>query len=297
MVSKRNAPLADSSISVILPALNRHDLIAEAVRSAHEELDASDEIVIVDDASTPPIALEMLEAVRPAVRLVRSEVNRGPAGARNLGLAHARGSLIAFLDSDDCWLPGKITAQRRMLAATNKRVITIGCGWREMDTKHFLSERFPRPSLERGDFFAGCWFAPGSTLLAPASVFHQIGGFDERLRRLEDYEWFMRFALAGGQLLVADMLGVQLARGYNAAPQNVEAAAALITAKIAAMPQLKADERRNALSYLDLERARAFANAGIWSKTAWALGRSFLRCPRRRLALRPWWTTDGTHVQ
>jgi hypothetical protein len=73
----------------------------------------------------------------------------------------------------------------------------------------------PREAASPGEFACGCWFAPGSTMLFRKELFERIGPFDAKLPRLEDYDWFMRFALAGGRLKVWDAAAaVVRPRGY-----------------------------------------------------------------------------------
>ena len=104
------APLA---VSVIIPTYNRADLVPRAIRSALAALSPGDEIIVADDGSTDG-TYAAVEAFGPPVRLLRLD-HAGAGMARNAGLAAARGPLVAFLDSDDEWLPDKITLQRTFL--------------------------------------------------------------------------------------------------------------------------------------------------------------------------------------
>ncbi len=100
-------------VSVIIPTYNRAHLIARAIRSTIAALDADDEIIVVDDASTDRTAA-VVSAYSDRVRYVLA--NHGGAGAaRNCGLPHATGDLVAFLDSDDEWDADKIRLQRTFL--------------------------------------------------------------------------------------------------------------------------------------------------------------------------------------
>jgi glycosyltransferase involved in cell wall biosynthesis len=269
------------NVSVIIPVFGRQASLSLAILSAAAQLSADDEILVVDDGSSPPIVLPAIDSFAAPVRLLRSEVNRGAAGARNLGLAHAQKPLVAFLDSDDVWLEGKLAAQRRLLA--------VACGWQETEGGRVVRRRAPAPSRSRSDFFAGCWFCPGTTLLTRRSAFELCGPLPEGLRRLEDLEWFLRFALAGGRLLVADIMGASIARGGNARPAAVEEAADRIIRGLAAMPGVTRRERGELLAYLDLERAAAHGNVGDFIARARFLTLSLLRRPRLTIPLKNWW--------
>jgi len=92
-------------ISVIIPTFNRKDFVCEALDSVmSQEGGAEFETVVVDDASTDGTR-ERISEVYPHVRYERFEKNRGVSAARNRGIELARGEIIAFLDSDDVWMP------------------------------------------------------------------------------------------------------------------------------------------------------------------------------------------------
>ena len=115
-------------VSVILPAYNRADLVGRAIDSVLAQTWQDLELIVVDDCSTDDTraALERYRDT-PRVRLVFSDTNRGGSGARNLGIAHATGALIAFQDSDDIWLPHKLAAQVAALDS-NPRAGLCYCG-------------------------------------------------------------------------------------------------------------------------------------------------------------------------
>src|ERR1700739_3061214 len=95
-------------VSVVIPVYDRQALGERALRSAcSQEVDGM-EIVVVDDSSDPPFALPADLVVDPQVRVLRHEENLGAGRARDTGVAVARGDWIAFLDSDDYWLPGTL---------------------------------------------------------------------------------------------------------------------------------------------------------------------------------------------
>jgi glycosyltransferase involved in cell wall biosynthesis len=98
-------------VSVVIPTYNRAALVARAVRSALATLEDGDEVIVPDDGSTDGTAAALLE-FGPRVRHLALP-HRGAGPTRNAGIAAARGPLVAFLDSDDEWLPGKTALQRR----------------------------------------------------------------------------------------------------------------------------------------------------------------------------------------
>ncbi|HEX7838252.1 MAG TPA: glycosyltransferase family 2 protein [Kofleriaceae bacterium] len=104
-----------ASGSVIVPTFNRAGWLGNAIRSALQQLQPGDELIVTDDGSTDATPA-VVAAFGERVTYLRGE-HRGAGPARNLGLAHARGDLVAFLDDDDEWLPGKLARQRALLDA------------------------------------------------------------------------------------------------------------------------------------------------------------------------------------
>ncbi len=103
-------------VSAIIPTYNRAKVIARAVHSALRELDSEDELLIIDDGSTDGTDSLITSIPDSRIRYIQ-QPNRGAGAARNRGAAEAAGDLIAYLDSDDEWLPGKIQLQRGLMAS------------------------------------------------------------------------------------------------------------------------------------------------------------------------------------
>ena len=103
------------SVSTIIPTYNRARLIRRAVESALAQSRALDEVIVIDDGSSDDTE-QVLASYRGRIRYVRTE-NRGAGAARNRGVREATRDLVAFLDSDDEWMPGKLDLARRWLAA------------------------------------------------------------------------------------------------------------------------------------------------------------------------------------
>ncbi|MGL5077637.1 MAG: glycosyltransferase family 2 protein, partial [Waterburya sp.] len=94
-------------VSVIVPVYNVEDYIAQTINSVLNQTYPHFELLIIDDAS-PDRSLEICQQFRdPRIKII-SQKNRGLAGARNTGIRHAQGDYLAFLDSDDLWLPEKL---------------------------------------------------------------------------------------------------------------------------------------------------------------------------------------------
>ncbi|HEV7893315.1 MAG TPA: glycosyltransferase family A protein [Pyrinomonadaceae bacterium] len=103
-------------LSVVIPTWNRAHVVCEAVESALIQREGRVEVLVVDDGSTDGTAELIARRFGPRVRLLRMTERAGVGAARNAGVRAAGGELIAFLDSDDVWLPGKLDAELRAFA-------------------------------------------------------------------------------------------------------------------------------------------------------------------------------------
>src|SRR5277367_3459376 len=100
-------------ISVVVPVFNGAAYIAQAIDSVLGQTLAPDEVIVVDDGSSDSTA-DIVKRYQPHV-LYRRQVNQAPGAARNLGIRESKGELLAFLDSDDIWLPEKLRVQKMAL--------------------------------------------------------------------------------------------------------------------------------------------------------------------------------------
>lgn len=300
--SERNSFLL---ISAIIPVYDRQAAGERAVDSVLSQqgleslgaLGAELEVIVVDDASSVPFALNDGMTADGRIRLIRHVSNKGAAAARNTGLNEARGEWIAFLDSDDRWLPGKLKSQIAFAQAVEARyppdsLLLFATGFRR--TKHGRIETLvPLEGRSIADFASGCWHAPGSTCLGRRRVFEAVGPFPEHLRRLEDLAWFLHFGLAGGILAIDPFIGAEIVIGSATPdPRRVDEAARAIAREFSAEnapPQFTREHRRLLTAYLDLERASALIQTGHWLAGGAALSRSIVSVPRAQLPLRSWW--------
>jgi GT2 family glycosyltransferase len=181
-------------VSVVIPTFNRRRLVREAVASACAQHGAECEIVVVDDGSTDGTAAALQNEFGTRIRVLRT-ANRGVAASRNLGVAASRGGLIAFLDSDDLGLPGKLAAQIAFFAAHPEAEI---CQTEEIWIRNGVRVN-PRAHHRKrsGDIFEPslrlCLVSPSAVMLR-RELFERVGGFDERLPVCEDYDLWLRIA-------------------------------------------------------------------------------------------------------
>lgn len=278
-------------LSVIIPAHGRQADLDRAVRSAAgEPVDL--EIIVVDDASADPLALPDELAGDARLRLVVRTSNGGAGAARNAGLAMARGRLVTFLDSDDRLLPGTLSPRLdHALALAGGPAVeplaAVGCGWVDRIDGIPARTRVPHPPAGPIDFFGGCWVSPGSAVLFNRIAFERIGGFDERFRRLEDVDLFIRLMVAGGRFHVDPAIGADIAVGGAKPAGDVAAACQLLLDKHRTVPPAA---RRRLLAYVALEQARLAWQVGNRGRAALRLAASFAALPRLRLNTGAGWT-------
>jgi glycosyltransferase involved in cell wall biosynthesis len=284
---KGRAPL----VSVVIPSFNRttetHSAIASVLAQTYRPI----EIVVVDDASSPAFSAQAAETNGVAIRVLRNAQNEGAAASRQKGVEASHGAFVAFLDSDDFWFPQKIERQMALLHAEPHRdMVAVACGWvaRYEDTRG-ETQRMPIESRDADDFASGCWFCPGATVLVSRRAFDHVGPFDAQLRRLEDLDWFLRFALKGGVLRVVPMIGASVATGRRGRLADVSAAAETLLQRFSDGPKLTHTQLRRFRAYLELECATAARNEGRIIRMLGALAQSFALVPRRHLALKQWW--------
>ena len=187
-------------VSVDIPTFNRNELCERAVKSVLQQ-SIPCEIIVVDDGSKEPFQFAEVLGTH-TIKLLRTSSNRGVSAARNYGVREASTGIICFLDSDDVWLPDKLAYQLKAYEKyAGKRAIVSG--WVRRDPHNTNSAIvIPREPRNRDEYFMGCWYAPGSTLMVNKNIFERIGPFNECLNRLEDYEWFIRFGLSQGDIVL-----------------------------------------------------------------------------------------------
>lgn len=183
------------TVTVIIPAYNRADLLPETLASLLDQTRVPDEIIVVDDGSTDGTP-DLLANYDPPVRVIRQE-NRGLAGARNTGIDAAQGDLIAFLDSDDLLLPASIERRAEYLE-THPAVdvvysdVNLLQGTRILGTYTQRAPR-PRPSGSVFAFFARDNLMPlHGFMLRRDCLAHNR--FDASMNPAEDYDLWVRLA-------------------------------------------------------------------------------------------------------
>ncbi|MDF1552787.1 MAG: glycosyltransferase [Deferrisomatales bacterium] len=197
-------------VSVVIPTFDRRALVCEAVASVLAQTFADFELIVVDDGSLDETVGELARRFAdPRLRIVSQE-NAGASAARNRGAAAGHGEWLAFLDSDDTWLPPKLEHQLRALADHPE---TPACYTEEI---WYRDGRWANPrdvhAKHSGWIFPNCLplcIISPSSILMRRGLFESLGGFDETLPACEDYDLWLRLSARHPILLVEERLVVK----------------------------------------------------------------------------------------
>jgi len=188
-------------ISVVIPSYNRRDLLKRALLSVYSQTSLPTEVAVIDDGSSDGTEV-MLRREFPQANYYYQD-NLGVSAARNLGIQQTTGDWLAFLDSDDEWLPEKLANQKAALAANPEYRI---CHTEENWIRNGAQVDVPKKYAKTGGWIfshclALCAMSP-STVLVQRSVLTDIGLFDVRLPACEDYDLWLRITANYPVLLV-----------------------------------------------------------------------------------------------
>lgn len=201
-------------VSVIIPTYNRAGIICQTIDNIFQQTYSHFEVIIVDDGSSDDTAAR-LRKYGNRIRLIRQE-NSGPAVARNHGVKVAHGEIIAFQDSDDLWKPTKLERQVALLAKYGPSVPCCLCNvimrivkGREL-TSFDISLIHPRHEegiwLNVAEVLATRFVLFNQAVAIRKEAFEKAGGFDEKLKYLEDYDLPLRLALGGPWAFIREPL-------------------------------------------------------------------------------------------
>lgn len=196
-------------VSVIIPTFNRSNKVVRAISSVLYQTFTDHEIIVVDDGSTD--ATEHAVAwFNERVTYIGHSTNRGVSAARNTGIRRSTAPLIAFLDSDDHWLPEKLAVQ---VALFNQNLKAVACQTEEIWIRNGRRVNPKKKHLKpSGDIFEPalklCLVSPSAVMLK-RSLLEEVGLFDEDFPVCEDYDLWLRIASRHPVYLIREALVVK----------------------------------------------------------------------------------------
>ena len=189
-MNNRSTPL----VSVIIPTYNREKMVGEAICSVLNQTYEHYELIVVDDGSTDNTS-KVFEEYRDDLTILYQE-NQGPSAARNTGINAARGSLIAFLDSDDIWKSKKLEVQvNYMLNHPEVNICQTEEIWIRNGVRVNPMKKHKKYSGWIFDKMVSLCIVSPSAVMLKKDLFAEVGLFDEALLACEDYDLWLRIGL------------------------------------------------------------------------------------------------------
>ena len=268
-------------MTIIIPTRNRRRFLEQSVRDALRQVDVDIEVLIVDDGSRDADAVHGIERLDSRIRVIRHDRPGGVARARNTGVANAYGTWSAFLDDDDRWAPTKLRTQLAAAGAAQASWVYCAALTIDQEDRPLFVHRAGRPSSR--DWLGIVNPIPGgcSNVVARTELLHAVGGFDERLAFLADWDLWVRLAAKAAPAVSDEVLVAYRLHPGNMSVRKVEEVD--VDLDYLGRKHLPGrDSRRDLISSSALAwRARAYRRTGRRGRAA-------------RLFLRRWWLTRET---
>lgn len=262
------------SFSVIVPVYNRAHCVGAALASALAQDYPPLEVIVIDDGSEDSLQKALIP-FGSNVTLLRSPQNLGAAAARNAAIAVARGTHVAFLDSDDTWAPGKLRAQAEFMESNGVDVCCTGFSVGGTPVARPYGE-----SVSLRDLVWGCHVSPGTTLVASREILLRMGAYDTGFRRLEDWDLLLRMAEAGHRIGFLSATFADLEPSQGGAAEAVLNSLMLMRERHLQLLQSASGRlARDFRAGLAFETAGVHARSGRWFAMAMALLHSWLLAP------------------
>lgn len=201
---------------MVIPTHDNGPWLPRAVESVLAQSCPAHEIIVVDDQSTddtPRLLAALADRVGARLVVLRQPEKRGPAAARNAGIARATGELVGFLDGDDAWLPTMIERQTAEFAVNPELGL---CYSSLIDCDSALNPTAPPRACRRrraeqvfDELYLTAFVIPTSTVFVRRQKLLEAGGFAESLTKAEDYECWLRLAMRHTVSCLADPLALR----------------------------------------------------------------------------------------
>lgn len=268
-------------VSVIIPTYNRGYSVAKAIKSALNQTYKNIEIIVTDDCSTDGSKESLSEWEGEIIKIVRTPRRLGAAGARNYGIIASQGKYLAFLDSDDTWVPTKLEKHIALYTDESKHcLISVSATKQYRRGTKVFNIKIPAKRLNwKTSIISGEWLSIGSSLVCDRDLFFKVGMFKENLARFEDLDWLIRyFSIRDDLMLVAEPLVEVYASPWPQAKSVATSGKDILesTARL-----LTKQERKNLESSLHFENAVALYFERKHLQACLELLKALIRYPKK----------------
>jgi len=192
-------------VSIIIPTYNREKLLTRAINSVLTQTFKNFELIVIDDASVDNTEkiLKEFQKKDKRIKYFKNSQNKGVSESRNIGMRMARGKYIAFLDSDDKWLPRKLERQLQFIKDKNVKLVTC---WAyindEIRKKKYVYKvpyyKNPLPKILKENYI----LSSPSSIILKREIIDKVGFFDSLIKFGEDWDYWIRVIKVGYNFFV-----------------------------------------------------------------------------------------------
>lgn len=285
------------TVSIVIPAHNHAGFLEQAIESVLGQDYPDIELIVLDDGSTDDTR-EVL--IRYSGRFFwETQPNMGQAGTLNKGWSMSKGEYLSYLAADDFLLPGAVSTSVGWLAAAPETVLTY-CDFNLVDATSRVLRRKRAPEFSYRDLVVDLVCQPGPGVFFRRDAFERAGWWDERLKRVPDYEYWLRLGLEGTFRRIPQVLAAYRVHDFSQSYAPVDASRAdeivnVVSAHFAngRLPGEIAKLKQRALSNAHIFSARLHLRSGRYLTGLKHLEQAFWLHPRNCVRLRSWWLVAG----
>lgn len=279
-------------VSIVIPAYNYADYLDEAIQSVLDQDYSNIELIVLDDGSTDNTR-DVLENYRGRFHW-ETHPNMGHASTLNKGWQMSKGQILAYLNADDVLLPHAVNTSVEHLMA-NPDVVLVYCDFNLIDPNSAVIRRVKAPEFNYRDMVVKLICPPGPGAFFLRSAFESAGLWDNSLRMILDYEYWLRLGLEGQFLRIPEVLALlrihNRAKTFaNADESMAEECVRVISAyyRLQRIPTDVRESREEALSTAHIVTARFHFRSGRYRATIENLRKAWYLHPRNFLSVRTW---------
>lgn len=279
-------------VSIVVPCYNHGKYVREAIESVLSQDYPRIELIVLDDGSTDDTRAVL--AHYAGKFHVESQINMGQSRTLNKGWAMSKGEFLAYLSADDFLLPGAVGESVAVLSANHDVVLTY-CDFDHVDERSRALRRIRAPEFSYRDLAVRLVCQPGPGAFFRRDAFERAGFWDEDLKLLCDYEYWLRLGLEGRfqripRVLAAYRVHTGSQSFSPADPSRAEEAVKVVSEHFsnARVPAEIAGMEREAMSNAHIIAARLHLDSRRYLRALGHMRQSFDLCPRVCLSIRTW---------